>query len=161
MTHWHEIPGLGRAGDDLIALNASTDGIHHEGRDGVVSIHTTVDRQVEFIAWPKHALAYVRSALGYPAYYPLRESRLRAPLKAVLMDLDGTSVRSESFWIWMIQCTVASLLDHPRFEFEDTDAAHVSGHSVSEHLAYAVQKYCPQRTVEEARLFTSSMCDMS
>ena len=48
--------------------------------------------------------------MGYPAYYPVEPVKVEKPVKAVLMDLDGTSVRSESFWIWIIQLTTASLL---------------------------------------------------
>ena len=45
------------------------------GCDGVVSVHATGDRKVEFIAFAGHTLAYVRSALGYPAYYRCTRSR--------------------------------------------------------------------------------------
>ena len=67
------------------------------------------------------------------------------------MDLDGTSVRSEAFWIWIIQLTTASLLGKPSFELTEADLPHVSGHSVAEHLQYCLDKYCPEKTVEEAR----------
>jgi len=67
------------------------------------------------------------------------------------MDLDGTSVHSETFWIWIIQETTARLLKKPKFELVDEDEPHVSGHSVSEHLEYCIRKYCPGKTVEEAR----------
>jgi beta-phosphoglucomutase-like phosphatase (HAD superfamily) len=67
------------------------------------------------------------------------------------MDLDGTSVRSERFWIWIIEQTTAGLLGDPHFELEESDLPYVSGHSVSEHLEYCIRKYCPGRTVEEAR----------
>ena len=46
------------------------------------------------------------------------------------MDLDGTSVRSEEFWIWIIEKTTASLLDNPKFQLEDADIPFISGHSV-------------------------------
>ncbi|NPV65553.1 MAG: HAD family phosphatase [Anaerolineae bacterium] len=111
----------------------------------------TGDGKVEFIAFADRTQAYVRSALGYPAYYPVHPVSIERPLRAVLMDLDGTSVRSEGFWIWIIQMTLASLLGNPRFELEDADLPYVSGHSVSEHLQYGIDKYCPGRTVEEAR----------
>ena len=78
---------------------------------------------------------------------------LARPVQAVLMDLDGTSVHSEGFWIWIIERTTASLLGDPRFELEPADLPFVSGHSVSEHLTYCVRKYCPDKTVEEARDF--------
>jgi beta-phosphoglucomutase-like phosphatase (HAD superfamily) len=69
------------------------------------------------------------------------------------MDLDGTSVRSEDFWVWIIQLSIASLLGNPRFELEEADLPYVSGHSVSEHLQYCIGKYCPDKSVEEARRY--------
>ena len=69
------------------------------------------------------------------------------------MDLDGTTVKSEEFWVWIIQLTTASLLGKPEFELEESDIPFVSGHSVSEHLTHCVEKYCPDKTVEEARTF--------
>jgi beta-phosphoglucomutase len=67
------------------------------------------------------------------------------------MDLDGTTVRSEGFWIWIIQQTCRDLLKNTRFELEESDLPYVSGHSVSEHLKYCIHKYSPESTVEEAR----------
>lgn len=89
--------------------------------------------------------------MGYPAYYPLLPTQLKKPVKAVLMDLDGTTVKSEEFWIWIIQKTCGSLLGDPKFELEEADIPYVSGHSVSEHLKHCIDKYCPDKTVEEAR----------
>jgi beta-phosphoglucomutase-like phosphatase (HAD superfamily) len=77
--------------------------------------------------------------------------QIEKPLKAVLMDLDGTTVHSEHFWIWIIEKTTSSLLGDPKFKLESCDEPHVSGHSVSEHLQYCVKKYCADKTVEEAR----------
>lgn len=150
-----EIPGLGTIADDagLVPLDACSDGVHCVGQDGVVSITATGDRKVEFIAWPEHSLAYVRSALGFPAYYPVLSIAPRKPIKAILMDLDGTSVRSEDFWVWMIELSIASLLDDPDFRLSPDDIPYVSGHSVSEHLQHGVSKYCPDKTVEEARRY--------
>jgi beta-phosphoglucomutase len=148
-----EIPALGRVELDsgLIALPATSDARFHAGHHGVVSIHATGDRKVEFVAFDEHTLAHVTSALGYPAYYPLHPVRLRRPIKAVLMDLDGTSVRSEPFWIWIIEQTTASLLGDTSFRLEEADLPYVSGHSVSEHLQYCIDKYCPGGALEEAR----------
>lgn len=147
------IPAIGQIpeGSGLIPLPACSNGVFRSGENGVVSIHATGDRKVEFIAFADHTLAYVKSALGYPAYYPLHPVELVRPVRAVLMDLDGTSVRSEGFWIWIIQLTIAGLLGNPRFELEEADLPYVAGHSVSEHLAYCIRKYCPGKTVEEAR----------
>ena len=130
---------------DFISLEKCSDGRFAAGKDGVVSILSTGDRKVEFIFFSDSVLAYVRSAMGYPAYYPVEAVKIEKPVKAVLMDLDGTSVRSESFWIWIIQLTTASLLGNPKFELEEADLPFVSGHSVSEHLKYCVHKYCPDK----------------
>jgi len=147
------IPDLGVFGPEsgLIPLAACSDGRFRPGADGVISVTATGDGKVEFIAFADHTLAYVRSALGDPAYYPVHPVALEQPVRAVLMDLDGTSVRSERFWIWIIEQTTASLLGDPRFALEENDLPYVSGHSVSEHLEHCIRKYCPGRTVEEAR----------
>lgn len=149
------IPHIGElsTASGVVPLERSSDGLFAAGRHGVVSVTATGDRKVEFVAFDGHTIACVRSSMGYPAYYPVHPVELRKPVKAVLMDLDGTSVRSESFWIWIIQLTVARLLGNPRFELEEADRPHVSGHSVSEHLQYCIEKYCPGKTVEEARRF--------
>lgn len=148
-------PGIGEINKDhgWKLLNASSDGIHVSGANGVNNVISTGDGKVEFISYGDRSLAYVKSNMGYSAYYPVHPVKLEKPIKAVLMDLDGTSVRSEEFWIWIIQMSVASLLGNPKFELEDSDLPYVSGHSVSEHLRYCIDKYCPGRTLEEARSF--------
>ena len=128
----------------------SSDGLFKTHQRGVELICATGDGKVELIGFEDKTLAYVLSGMGYPAYYPvfpIEEGRV----EAVLMDLDGTTVRSEEFWIWIIERTVASLLDHACFELEQSDIPFVSGHSVSEHLQYCINKYCPEKRIEDAR----------
>lgn len=136
---------------DFISLDECSDGSFATEKDGVFGILSTIDRKVEFIFFADRVLCYVKSALGYPAYYPVHQAKIEKPVKAVLMDLDGTSVKSEHFWIWIIEKTTASLLDNPKFTLEEADLPYVSGHSVSEHLEHCVTKYCPDKTVEDAR----------
>jgi len=149
------IPGIGPISTEsgFISLKKCSDGVFETGVNGVVSISATGDKKVEFIAFENRSVAYVNSSMGYPAYYPVHPVEFQKPVKAVLMDLDGTSVRSEEFWIWIIQLAISSLLKNPKFELEEADLPFVSGHSVSEHLSYCVKKYCPEKTVEEARDF--------
>jgi beta-phosphoglucomutase-like phosphatase (HAD superfamily) len=101
----------------------------------------------------------VKSAMGYPAIYPLHDAKIEKPIEAVLMDLDGASVKSERFWMWVIQSAVSRLINNPRFELENEDIPYVSGHSVSEHLQYCINKYCPEKTVEEARKYYYEITD--
>ncbi len=147
------IPALGEFDENcgLKDIKKCSDGIFAEGVNGVKAVYATGDNKVEFICFENSTICYVLSAIGYPAYYPLKKNVLQKPVKAVLMDLDGTSVKSEEFWIWIIQKTIASLTDNPSFSFEEADLAHVSGHSVSEHLQYCINKYCPDKKLEDAR----------
>jgi len=138
--------------DRFVFLEGCSDGYHYKGKNGVVDIIATGDRKVEFIIFEDRTLAFVNSTMSYPAYYPVHPVELEKPVKAVLMDLDGTTVRSEEFWIWIIQETCRSLSGNPRFSLENADLPFVSGHSVSEHLKYCIRKYCPEKSVEEARL---------
>ncbi len=149
------LPDLGRfePGCGMFTLAQTSDGRFRVGGNGVSAILATGDKKVEFIGFASHSLALVNSSLGYPAYYPVHPVELKKPVKAVLMDLDGTSVRSESFWIWIIERTTASLLGDDGFRLSKDDEPHVSGHSVSEHLSYCLRTYCPQATLEDARKF--------
>ena len=146
-------PKLGKSAQDLglIEMAASSDLRFVAGHGETRTVAATGDGKVEFIGFENHTLALVNSALGYPAYYPVDSVDKELPIAAVLMDLDGTTVHSEEFWIWIIQMSTASLLENPRFELEDSDLPYVSGHSVSEHLQYCVDKYCPEKSVEDAR----------
>lgn len=136
----------------MISLDAGGKGLFKVGQKGVRGIFTSNDRKAEFICFDDgNVLSYVHSQMGYPAIYPMLPATVEKPVKAVLMDLDGTSVKSEEFWIWIIQQTTAALLNNPKFELEQADMPFVSGHSVSEHLKYCIKKYCPHKTVEEAR----------
>jgi len=147
------IPNLGEfdAACGLKDIEKCSDGVFAAGVNGVKAVYSTGDGKVEFICFESSTLCYVHSAIGYPAYYPLRKTELKKPVKAVLMDLDGTSVKSEEFWIWIIQKTIASLIGNPEFKLEKADMPHVSGHSVSEHLQYCINKYCPDKKLEAAR----------
>lgn len=145
--------GLGTIEDmsGFIKLEVGGDGNFQVGKEGVLQILTPLDKKEDFIIFEDKTLCYVKSAMGYPAIYPLKEVNYKGPAKALLMDLDGTSVHSESFWMWIIEQTMARLMHNPKFELEQADEPFVSGHSVSEHLQYCINKYCPNENVEAAR----------
>ncbi len=150
-----QIPGLGCINEsyhgDLFDLATGGNGLWRVGIDGVRRILAPRDRKVELIIFKDKTLVYIKSALGYPAIYPLPEVSFDGPAEAVLMDLDGTTVRSEGLWIRIIESTTARLMDNPFFKLKKEDGAYISGHSVSEHLQYCINKYCPDKSLEEAR----------
>ena len=81
------------------------------------------------------------------------ETRFEPKAEAVLMDLDGTSVHSESFWMWVIERTTARILGDDSFVREPEDEPFISGHSVSEHLQYMLDKYAKDASLELARKY--------
>ena len=125
--------------------------LFEKGKDGVKRILTPDDKKTEIIEFEDKRLCYVKSALGYPAIYPMHETHFEPKAEAVLMDLDGTSVHSESFWMWVIEQTTARLLDKADFKREAEDEPFISGHSVSEHLQYMIDKYARGESLEKAR----------
>jgi beta-phosphoglucomutase len=149
------LPGFGvippSCGEDLRDVESSADGLWAVGSNGVRRILVPLDRKAEFIVFSDKTLANILSALGPSAIYPLLEDTYQGPAEAVLMDLDGTSVRSEHFWMWIIEQSIARLMGDPGFRLAAEDEPMVSGHSVSEHLQYCIDKYCPGESLETAR----------
>jgi beta-phosphoglucomutase-like phosphatase (HAD superfamily) len=150
---------LAAPGAGLIELQSGGCGLWQAGNDGVKRILALADRKVEFIEFENKTLAYVKSEMGHPAMYDFRKAEFDGPAEAVLMDLDGTTVLSEPFWMRVIERTVAELAEDAGFMLDADDEPHVSGHSVSEHLQYCVQKYCPGKTVGEARAIYYKIAD--
>lgn len=146
------IPDMGTFDETsgFVDIEVCGDGKFRKGKDGVQAIYRTGDKKVELVCFEDRTLSYVHSSVGYSAYYPVHPVK-KEEVRAVLMDLDGTTVKSEEFWIWIIEKTVGSLLDNPKFAFTEADIPFVSGHSVTEHLKYCIDKYCPEATVEKAR----------
>ena len=155
------LPGLGSMdpAHGWKNLVECADGLHRAGENGVRDIFATGDGKVELIGFAERTLAYVKSEMGFPAYYPLHPTALNGPVRAVLMDLDGTTVHSEEFWIWIIEQTVASLLKDGDFRLSPEDIPYVSGHSVSEHLCYCIDKYAPNASLADARDYYTAHTD--
>ncbi|MEG1441459.1 MAG: HAD family phosphatase [Oscillospiraceae bacterium] len=114
-------------------------------------IWTPSDGKIDILEDCGNKYIEVKSSMGYPAIYPLHETRFEPTAEAILMDLDGTSVHSESFWMWVIEQTIARLIGNSNFKIEKDDEPFISGHSVSEHLKYMIEKYCKDESLEMAR----------
>lgn len=140
-------------------VEQTRDGAFVSGRDGVREILSPADGKSEFVRFDDKTIVSLRSGIGASSLYLLPETRFEPKAEAVLMDLDGTSVTSESFWIWIIQSTMGKLMGNPSFRLEEEDMPFVSGFSVSEHLQYCINKYCPGESVARAREFYFQITD--
>ncbi len=87
---------------------------------------------------------------GVQATYPFEKPTTDFPVKAVLMDLDGTTVKSEEFWVYLIQKTIQLLTDNADFRLSQEDLPFVSGFSTAEHLSYCLKKYSLPYSLAEA-----------
>lgn len=123
------------------------------GRDGVRRILTPYDKKIDIVEFDDKRLCCVKSSMGYPAIYPMHKTYFQPKAEAILMDLDGTSVHSESFWMWVIERTTARRLGKNSFRYDAEDEPFISGHSVSEHLQYMIDKYAAGMSLELARQY--------
>ena len=87
---------------------------------------------------------------GVKAMYPLPQTNFQGTADFVLMDLDGTTVKSEGFWIWLIEKTAKRLLKNDSFAFSEEDIPFVSGFSTMEHFDYCLKKYQIQSNLLQA-----------
>ena len=131
-------------------LAVGGDGFYKKGFNGVKGIYAPKDRKAEFIACDGGDFCYVKSELGLPVIYPYKETVFSPKAEVLLMDLDGTTVTSEEFWIYIIERTVQELLHDPKFTLENADVPFVSGHSTADHLMYCIHKYAEGKELGEA-----------
>ena len=103
---------------------------------------------VEFFDWKGKPYCTINQC-GVEATYPFEKPQTEFPIQAVLMDLDGTTVISEEFWIYLIEKTVKQI-SSPDFRLSEEDTPYVSGFSTAEHLEYCLNKYKIPKTVNEA-----------
>ncbi|MBQ9713716.1 MAG: HAD family phosphatase [Clostridia bacterium] len=104
---------------------------------------------VEFIE--KDGKTYGRmNGSGVSVDYEIKPVTLHKPVEAVLMDLDGTTVTSEEFWIYIIERTMQELVCNAAFSLEEADIPYVSGFTTAEHLQYCINKYYPDENLSRA-----------
>ena len=104
---------------------------------------------IEFINNNDQLLVKI-SQCGVSATYPLNENIQQNKIKYVLMDLDGTTVKSEEFWVYLIEKTVQACLKKDDFHLEKSDAPYVSGFTTVEHLEYCKNRYHFSQSISEA-----------
>lgn len=119
----------------------SSDGIFKVG-ENVKKIFISDDGKEEYIILSNgRILVSIISNISPATYYEFFPGKIHTPIKAVMMDLDGTSVMSEEFWLELIRLTVSTVLKNKEFRFHNEDLPFISGNSVSEHLIYCKNKF--------------------
>lgn len=132
-------------------LEQTPDGRYRAGKNGIDRILTPADGKSDFLFMGEDILVSPHTAQGPAPLYPLFQPSFTPGARAVLMDLDGTSVQSEAFWMWIIQRTMQTATGQPGFMLEPEDEPFVSGFSVSEHLQYCIDKYAPSLSLPATR----------
>ena len=87
---------------------------------------------------------------GVTADYRINPVDFKAPAEAILMDLDGTTLTSEEFWVFIIEETMKKLLGNEKFALENADIPFVSGFTTVDHLNYCIKKYSPDKHINQA-----------
>ena len=87
---------------------------------------------------------------GVVAEYEIKPVVPKQPIEAILMDLDGTTVTSEEFWIYIIERTMQELVGDLTFTLEEADIPFVSGFTTADHLQYCIDKYFPDQSLSAA-----------
>jgi len=84
----NQLPGFGSLTSEMLntftEISSAGNGLFRTGKEGVKIILTPADNKAEFIVFEDKTLVYVKSQLGYPAMYQLREPVFRSPAVAVL-----------------------------------------------------------------------------
>ena len=78
---------------------------------------------------------------GVNCEYAIAHAEFEPPAKVVLTDLDGTSVKSEEFWVYLIEKTARVASKNDNLRLTEEDVPFVSGFSTWQHLGYVIDKY--------------------
>lgn len=137
--------------NDFSSVSVTCDGFFHIHKNCVTKILQSKDRKIYLIMFDdRQMLIGVNTQDSFVSYYPIQKSNIEYPIKAVLMDLDGTTLYSEIFWIHVIEETIRFLTNNKDFSAKEEDIPFISGHSVSEHLIYCIEKYYPSCSLKDA-----------
>lgn len=126
-------------------------GVVKKGENGVAMLAINKANEFIFISRGDNVEVVVNNKIGIFPSFAMLPATIKPPIKGVLLDLDGTCVKSESFWIAVILETVNRTrrgFDMPPLEgFDSSELPHISGRTVPEHLLYCIDSYCPKATL--------------
>lgn len=127
--------------EKFININKSSDNLFSKEDKEIDSIFVTNDKKIEFVRFKNNTLLMgIKSSFRSNSYYNIHDLRLKK-VKNILMDMDGTTMLSEKFWVEMLRISVVKVTKDDNFKFSDSDFPYISGHSVTEHLSYCIDKY--------------------
>jgi beta-phosphoglucomutase len=73
--------------------------------------------------------------------YPFMTAIIKKPIKAVMMDMDGSSTDTEKLVLIAQRKMMAEALCMDAFEFKAKDMQHIMGDSTSNHINYLIREY--------------------
>ncbi|MCF7861972.1 HAD family phosphatase [Candidatus Woesearchaeota archaeon] len=73
--------------------------------------------------------------------YPLLNSTIQKPVKAVMMDMDGSSTDTEKLVLVALRKMMAEAVGVANFDFKPEDMQHIMGDSTSNHISYLIKEY--------------------
>ena len=147
---------VGLYGDDLSHLEwckIPGRGTLKAGEQGVTMLAVNKAHEFIFVFRGSSVEVSLNNKVGLFPSFAMLPARIESPIKGVLLDLDGTCVKSEAFWIAVILETVNRMRNRlgmpPVAAFDRSELPHISGRTVPEHLLYCIQHYCPRAALGE------------
>ena len=104
---------------------------------------------IKFTEGHKETLVEINQG-GVDCIYKRKKTPMKRPFRYVRRDLDGTSVKSEEFWVSRIEKTIQAVSCNKGFRLSKKDLPFVSGFTTEEHLSYCLTKYKISVSVNDA-----------
>ena len=147
---------VGLYGDDLSHLEwckIPGRGTLKAGEQGVTMLAVNKAHEFIFVFRGSSVEVILNNKVGLFPSFAMLPARIEAPIKGGLLDLAGTCVKSEAFWIAVILEAVNRMRNRlgmpPVAAFDRSELPHISGRTVPEHLLYCIQHYCPRAALGE------------
>jgi beta-phosphoglucomutase-like phosphatase (HAD superfamily) len=129
-------------------------GLLTTGKNGIDFLGINKSEDAIFVVRGEYTEAVLNSKSQLYPGFPLCPAEIQKPVKGVLLDLDGTCVKSEALWIAVIEEVTNRMRESIGLEpvvFTGKDLPHVSGRTVPDHLTYCRDSYFPGGSVGEAQ----------
>lgn len=133
------------------------------GENGISFLAINKAHEFIFIGHGGEMEVVINSKAGIYPGFAILPTQIESPLEGVLLDLDGTCVKSEAFWIQTILETTNRMRNRyglPAIDqFTQEELPHVSGRTVPEHLMYCIQHYFPKASLLETQALYTEIAE--